>query len=225
MCPRKFRPLLIVAVCCWLSGGRGQTVSAAPELEQILAGIDTYFEKLQSLEAGFTQVVEAPALEKSEQFRGRLYFRKPEYLRLEYTVPEGQLLVADGDWYWFFMPQPDLLQAMRAPMDEDEGAGAPRYILGGDMHRRFTGKLLGEEQRNGKPCYLLELFPLKTNRYYRSLKAWIDVSSYATLAVRYQDLGGTLNYFEFSDLAENIRIDPQKFIFVPPPGTQVLDEY
>jgi len=191
----------------------------------VLGRIDAYFEKLHSLEAGFTQVVEVPALQKSEEFRGRLYFQKPEYLRLEYSDPAGQLLVADGRWYWFFMPGPDLLQALRAPMDEDKGAGAPRYILGGRMYERFTGSLLGRERRAGRQCYVLELFPIASNRYYRSLKAWVDAVTYATRAVRYQDLGGTLNSFEFHEVAENVPIDARKFVFVPPEGTQILDEF
>jgi outer membrane lipoprotein carrier protein len=199
--------------------------AAAPGFEQVLAGMDTYFKKLSSLEAKFTQVVEVPALEKSERFHGRLFFQKPEFLRLEYSRPEGQLLVADGRWYWFFIPQPDILQAMRAPMDEDEGAAAPRYILGGNMYERFTGNLLGEEVRAGHQCYVLELFPLKPNRYYISLKAWIDKATFATRAVLYRDSGGTLNSFEFSEVVENGSIPPQKFIFDPPPGTQILDEF
>ena len=225
MLARTLTSLLLVVTVFLPSEGGGAPPSVAPSFERILAGIDVYFEKLSSLEARFTQRVEVPALEKSEEFRGRLYFQKPEFLRLEYIEPEGQLMVADGRWYWFFMPQTDLLQAMRAPMDEDEGAAAPRYILGGDMYQRFTGSLLGREERSGRLCYVLELFPLKSNRYYRSLKAWVDAATYATRAVSYQDLGGTINSFEFFEITENLSIEPQKFIFIPPPGTQILDEY
>ncbi|MEA2063444.1 MAG: outer membrane lipoprotein carrier protein LolA [Gemmatimonadota bacterium] len=195
---------------------------------QVLDGIDSWFGKLQSFEARFTQVVEVPALEKSEKYRGCLYFRQPELLRLEYIEPEGQLLVADGRWYWFFMPGTDIMQAMRSPMKpQSEGniPSAPGYILGGNMSERFTGKLLGEQVRLGKPCYVLELFPLESNIYYRTLKAWVDKSTYATRAVCYTDDGGSLNTFDLFGHKENIPIEPEKFIFVPPPGTQILDSW
>jgi len=195
---------------------------AAPSLsfEQVLEAIDRYYEGLYSLKADFTQLVQVPALEKSENFSGRLYFLKPLYLRLEYDNPEGQLLVADGTWYWFYMPQEDLPQAMRVSMKT--GEQAPRYVLGGNLAERFTGSLLGVEKRAGAECYVLDLKP-NSPSYYESLRAWIDRVNFSTRAVRYIDEGGHFNTFDLLNIEENAQVSPAKFNFTPPPGTQILD--
>ena len=189
--------------------------------EEVLQRIDRYYEGLSSLKASFTQLVEVPALEKSERFNGTLYFLKPDYLRLEYRKPRGQLLVADGTWYWFYMPQEDVPQAMRAPMGE--GVEGPRYVLGGQMGRRFSGTLVGREPRGGAESYVLDLEPLATTTFYKTLRAWVDSRTFATRAVRYLDESGNFNTFDFSDLEQNAELSPGKFNFTPPPGTQILD--
>ena len=189
--------------------------------DQVLQAVDRYYERLSSLKASFSQVVEVPALERQEKFHGVLYFMQPVYLRLEYIEPQGQLLVADGTWYWFYMPQPDLPQAMRAPMRQ--GEGAPRYVLGGNLKQRFSGQLLGREQRGGRTSYVLKLNPRKDNPYYKTLHAWVDAGTFATRAVRYVDQGGTFNTFDFFDLEPNTKFSPEIFTFTPPDGAQILD--
>ena len=212
-----------IAFAVWL--GCLSAVSAAvsaPSLsfEQVLERIDRYYEGIYSLKADFTQLVQVPALEKSESFNGRLYFLKPHYLRLEYDNPAGQLLVADGAWYWFYMPQEDIPQAMRVSMKA--GEQAPRYVLGGKMAERYTGSLAGVEKRGGVECYVLDLQP-NSPSYYESLRAWVDRASFATRAVRYIDEGGHFNTFDLSNIEENAPVSPAKFNFTPPPGTQILD--
>ncbi len=217
------RLLLRIAYAGWLACLLSATrVVSAPSVsfEQVLESIDRHYEGLHSLKADFTQIIQVPALEKSENFNGRLYFLKPHYLRLEYDNPGGQLLVADGTWYWFYMPQEDIPQAMRVSMAG--GEKAPAYLLGGKMAERFTGRLLGVEKRGGVECYVLDLEP-NSPSYYESLRAWVDKVSFATRAVRYIDEGGHFNTFDLSNLEENAPVSPARFNFTPPPGTQILD--
>ena len=191
-------------------------------LEEVLQGIERYYEGLTSLIAAFDQTVEVPVLEKRERYRGNFYFSKPDLVRLEYTSPKGQLMVADGRYYWFYQPQDDISQAMRAPMEE-AGASVPRYILGGDLTGKFKIELTGMDERGGSTCYVLDLVPRESNPYYQDLRAWVDRRSFATRTVRYEDESGNFNTFDLKDLRENIEIKPNKFEFVPPPGTQVLE--
>jgi len=208
--------LCFALLTLWRSCLAGETGFA-----EVLAGIDRWYERINSLSAAFTQLVEVPALEKSERFRGRLYFLKPRFLRLEYDVPRGQLLVADGQWYWFYMPQEDVPQAMRAPMEDLPGA--PLYLLGGGMAERFEGRLVGSEEHGGSLCRVLDLEPKDPGAHYKSLRAWVDSRTFATRSLRYIDESGNFNTFDLSRTEENAKIDPGRFSFTPPPGTQILD--
>ena len=194
----------------------------AADFQSVLAGIDRYWETVSSLKASFEQVVEVPALEKSERFRGSMYFLKPNLIRLEYVKPRGQLLVADGSDWWFYMPQGEIPQVLRAPMRQGE-ADAPVYILGGRMAERFTGTLVGSESRGGTDCYVLDLEPRSDNAYYSTVRAWVDKNSFATRAVRYIDESGNFNTFDLLEVTTGVELPRDIFSFTPPPDAQVLE--
>ncbi len=219
----KKNGLLWLAFLLFAASGTARAEKTEIKLETVLAGIDRYYEGLSSLVAAFKQTVEVPVLEKRESYSGRFYFKKPDRVRLEYSSPKGQLMVADGQYYWFFQPQEDIPQAMRARMDR-VGADVPRYVLGGDLEARFEVTVVGQEMRGGANCVVLDLIPLKESPYYRNLRAWVDAASFATRAVRYEDESANFNTFDLSDLRENTAIEPEKFKFTPPRGTQVLDQ-
>jgi outer membrane lipoprotein carrier protein len=219
---RKIIPwLMALSIMCL--AGYGMAAKTEVKLQTVLAGIDRYYESISSLTAVFDQTVEVPVLEKRERYSGKMYFRKPDLVRLEYGSPKGQLMVADGQYYWFFQPQNDIPQAMRARMDQ-VSSDVPRYVLGGNLAARFDVTLVGQETRGGASCFVLDLAPRKASPYYRNLRAWVDERTFATRAVRYEDESGNFNTFDLSDLRENAAIEPGKFKFSPPRGTQILDE-
>lgn len=213
--------LLAVHIICL--PGYGMAAKTEVKLQTVLNGIDRYYESVSSLTAVFSQTVEVPVLEKRERYAGKMYFQKPDLVRLEYTSPKGQLIVADGQYYWYFQPQSDIPQAMRARMDQ-VSSDVPRYVLGGNLAARFDITLVGLESRGGASCYVLDLAPRKASPYYRNLRAWVDEKTYATRAVRYEDESGNFNTFDLTGLKENTAIDAGKFRFSPPRGTQILDE-
>ncbi|MBW7995953.1 MAG: outer membrane lipoprotein carrier protein LolA [Candidatus Glassbacteria bacterium] len=214
--PRKtwFYPLVLFLLV--------PAAGSAADFQAVLAGIDRYYETVSSLQASFTQLVEVPVLEKSETFSGTLFFLKPNLIRLEYSKPEGQLLVADGTDWWFYMPQQEVPQVLRAPMKQEPGE-APVYILGGRMAERFSGRLTGTERRGGTECYVLELQPRSRTAYYRSLRAWVGTRTFATRAVRYVDESGNFNTFDLAGHRAGIELPPAMFSFEPPAEAQVLE--
>ena len=162
-------------------------------------------------------------MQKSDRFSGNpFFFRKPGLIRLEYVKPSGQLLVADGEHWWFYMPQQEMPQVYKMPM-ESGGGDAPVYILGGRMAERFTGKLVGTEPRGGAECYVLDLEPRSKIAYYRSLRAWVDRLTFATRAIRYIDETGNFNTFDLGDATADVILDAGLFSFTPPADAQILE--
>jgi outer membrane lipoprotein carrier protein len=211
------RFVLVLAMAALLLPVSGR----AADFQSVLAGIDRYYESIGSLRASFSQVVEMPALEKSDNFSGTLFFLKPNLIRLEYRKPKGQLLVADGTDWWFYMPQQEIPQVLRAPM-QGGGGDAPVYVLGGRMAERFSGRLLATEPRGGSECYVLELEPRDGDTYYRTLRAWVDKVTFATRAIRYQDETGNYITFDLNEVSTDSAPPPELFSFTPPADAQVL---
>ena len=78
--------------------GYGMAAKTEVKLQTVLSGIDRYYESVSSLTAAFSQTVEVPVLENRERYAGKMYFRTPDLMRLEYTSTKGQLMVEDGQY-------------------------------------------------------------------------------------------------------------------------------
>lgn len=199
------------------------TISAADtDVAAIFDGIEKYYAGFSTMQVEFKQVVEAPALEKKENYRGTMYFSKPGLLRLRYSVPAGQLLVVDGEYYWFYLPGPDIEQVMRAKV-KSNSSRAPAYILGGDLKDKFNGSLVGRESVSDVDCFVIDLQPKSGESYYETLRAWIGVRDFSTRVIMYTDEGGTINRFDFLGTVYDVSLPDTLFKFVPPPGAQVME--
>jgi outer membrane lipoprotein-sorting protein len=91
------RLLGLLAVGLALPGSVGAAVSADDQAE--LQAIEAYLNDLTTLQATFSQI--AP---NGELSTGRLYYRRPDKMRLEYDPPNEILIVAN-DWQVVYVDQ------------------------------------------------------------------------------------------------------------------------
>ena len=110
----------IAAIAVWLTASPAEAVER-PRLSPSDVGklnkIQTYLNQITTLESRFIQ--NNPDGTFSE---GKLYIRRPGYLRFEYDPPVPHLLIADGSW--FIHVDKELKQATRYPLSQ-----TPAYFL------------------------------------------------------------------------------------------------
>jgi len=153
--------------------------------------------------------------------KGRATLRKPNLMRWETLEPFMQLLVSDGKTVWLY--DPDLLQATRRPLDLAVG-NSPGLLLGGDA-RRLHEEFDVEERstRDGSLTYRLQL--RSADGLFDAME--IEFRQGLPVTMHLWGLLGRRTSFRFTRIVSNSIAagdGMEIFRFVPPAGTEVIDE-
>src|SRR5260370_12543092 len=122
--PQLLRPAILV-FAFWLAATGG--AHALPNVHVVAHGVDEHYNQLQSLEAEFTEIYQAPGTERTES--GTLWLKKPGKMRWEYRSPEEKLFVGDGRDAWLYLPAEK--QARKSSMRNLDDLRSPlAFLLG-----------------------------------------------------------------------------------------------
>lgn len=181
------------------------------------------YSNVRSLRAEFVQRRENPLLGSSTTSRGTLYQRAPDRFALRFTQPAGDVIIADGKYFWVYYPSVDKRQVIRAQATAG-GAGAvdlkAQFI--GNPVERFTHTYHGTEKAGGRTLHVLTLVP-RQDAGYKSLKVWIDgMDSLVRRFIITEPTGAEVE-FQLSNLSVNPNIGDEIFRFTPPADAVIVD--
>jgi outer membrane lipoprotein-sorting protein len=194
----------------------------AQDAAAILRRTSDVYEGLRSLRADFTMVVENPLLRSRTTSRGTLYQRQPDRILLDFSEPEGDVIVSDGTYFWVYYPSANANQVIRSPAAQGGAGGVDlqaQFI--GDPVERFDYTMHGTETLNGRRAHVFTLVP-RANLGYRQLKVWIDAEDALVRRFELTELNGSVREFTLSDLERNPSIPDERFQFTPPPNARVV---
>lgn len=170
----------------------------------------------ESVQARFHQVVRDADGEKIQETDGVLEAARPKRMRWETAEPFSQVMVSDGQRLW--LHDIDLEQVTERALDHRMG-NTPAMLLSGDVgviERSFA--ISGGEIEAGR--HEFELRPRDRDSPFETLSV-VFVEG-AMTEMRLRDGLGQDTVIRFSDIRRNLPIDPDRFRFVPPPGTDVF---
>lgn len=210
--------LLAALVAAWTS----LQVSAGPdEAGEILAKAAEAYRTATSLQADFVQTITIAALEKEKQGRGVVYQKKPNYFLMKFEEPKGDVVVADGDYFWLYYPsaQPD--QVIRTAIERTtEG-----HTLGGrflvNPSERYVATYVSRETVDGRPAHLISLV-LKFEAPYTLVRVWVDAGDYLVRRFEIFEQNQTVRSLTLQNLRANVDLPDKLFQFSPPPGVEVF---
>lgn len=199
--------------------------TAAPrgdEAQRVLARVARAYGQVETLRADFVQRVENPILGRTTVSRGRLAQRRPDRFLMEFSEPEGDVVVSDGSALWVYYPSVDPGQVMRLPAAGGGGSMDLQAQFVGDPQRRFEASLRGAESVDGRPADVLVLDPREPVGY-RRLVVWVDRAD--ALARRFEivEENGTVRRFDLAALRTGVRLPDDLFRFTPPAGARVVE--
>lgn len=176
---------------------------------------ERFFDGLTGFTADFEQTVIDAQDQTIQQSAGEVAILRPDRFRWDYVRPYRQLVLGDGQTLWSY--DADLEQATAA--DQQAAlAGTPAVLLASD---RPVDELFEVVQRNevdgGEVVVLAARDP--DSAWRRVLLAF---SGGVLTGMELGDGFGQTTRIHFRNPRRNPPLDPARFRFEPPPGTDVI---
>jgi len=205
-----FRALYVFASLCVCASAGAQSQAPQSSVE-----LDTFLQGLQTLQADFRQTVRDGEGRIVEQSSGVLAIHRPNRFRWHYTEPNEQIIVADGKRLWLY--DVDLEQVTERSMEQSL-SGTPAALLSGgeDIRNSFN---VDQVERQGKVS-VVTLVPQRDDTDFKSVL--IGFSGKVIDFMQLNDKLGQSTLLEFSKVRRNSPVDDKRFVFVPPPGVDVI---
>ncbi|HXJ82872.1 MAG TPA: outer membrane lipoprotein carrier protein LolA [Candidatus Methylomirabilis sp.] len=196
--------------------------SDAQDLDQVVAGIEATYGKINDLRADFTQVAYNRSLGQDIKAEGVVYIRRGGKMRWDYKSPSPQQIVSDGTSLWVYTPELNQVNKGSAPKALAGPAGS--FLAGlGRLRNEFSVRFLNPAAKvdaAGRP--VLDLVPKNPSPLLTRLVLTVDPKDYIVRqAVLYDQLQNTVT-MNFSKVTINSGLADSLFAFTPPPGAAVV---
>jgi outer membrane lipoprotein carrier protein len=171
--------------------------------------------------ADFQQTLSVPLLGQERKGAGRLCTKKPGLFAMRFTEPKGDVVLADGTWFWYYTPSTDAKQVIRwreaqTPRGLDfyqEFLDAPR--------QKYKAVYQGRETVGGRSTDRIKLTPLQAAPY-KDADVWLDAQGSLLRQVQLREENGSVRTVTLGATDTKTAPPPGVFTFTPPAGTQVI---
>lgn len=191
------------------------------DLPKILQEIEDKYTKSKTLSAQFSQVTTTKTTSTKKINSGKIFVKRPSKIRWETTKPENNLLIGDGNKFWFYTP----------PFDEDEH-GQVIEKKASQVQSRLAHALLSGSFSVARDMKIQEKSPStflltpKAGSAGTVSQATIEVDPEKKLIqkVILDHKGGNHAEITLSEIQLGEDLKDDLFIFKSPPNTDVIDE-
>jgi outer membrane lipoprotein carrier protein len=202
--------ILRLAVLTLLAAFAGAAAAATPAAE-----VDKYLSGLASWSADFEQTIDDGHGNVLRSAAGRLYLQRPGRFRWDYSQPSEQLVLADGKQIWFY--DKDLAQANVRDMDTSL-ASTPASLLSGSGSVSTQFDVTALPSSAGLQWF--QLVPKHADTDFQLVRIGFDKGELRSMFLA--DKLNQITQLTFSNSKRNVRLAPDLFSFVPPPGVDVI---
>jgi outer membrane lipoprotein carrier protein len=206
---KSFAFLLSLVSLSQFSCAQDQSIHTLAQL------VDSHYNKLHSLRAGFTESYRGLGLERTES--GTLLLLKPGRMRWDYSQPAGKIFLIDGKYAWFYAQ--GAAQVQRIPAKTLDDLRSPlRFLLG---HTQLEKELVGLHLVAGQNTLVGQ--PKAQQDRVKSVALTIAATTGAITAIEIEEVDGAVTRFAFSAEQTDVAIPESTFHFTPPAGVPVVD--
>ena len=212
--------LILLLTFFSLNAEDGAVTTTATDAESLL---ENFMHDAKTMRADFTQVVidEEGRLDESATSSGVFLLQRPGKFRWQVTIPNDQLLIADGKNLWNY--DVELEQATVKAIDASLSA-TPAMLLSGedDVLKSFNVISTFATIFSDLPVQWLELEPLDTHNDFSKIR--LGFSNNEIRLIELATNVGQVIRIEFSNVTRNLELDEKLFIFSAPDYVDVIGE-
>lgn len=188
----------------------------------VLERAQAWYRQVNGLAAQFTQEIRNPMLGAPDTTWGKLFLEPPDRFAMRFQEPEGDRLVADGEWLWIYTPSsvPDQVIKQEIPT---AGAATPN-LFAQFVERpldRYQAERVGTEILGEDTLDLLRLRPLEPLPF-RVAVIGVSRRDGSLRKVWMREETGQARTLYFRNLEYPGTVNPSELTFRVPSGTKVV---
>jgi outer membrane lipoprotein-sorting protein len=222
---KMIRTIIIIPLAVFFLGG--SPALGNEELPDILKGIRNKYSQLPGLSISYSREVITGTMSmlgnqiKGDLATGQIYFRPPYSLRLEQETPKPEVIISDGDAFWWYIPH-----KKQAYQSRSREFGRELRLLSNifrglmDVEETFKVTMLC---RNEQGEYQIELRPDPPWEQIDRIVIAVT-SGYEIRVVNNHNQLGTITRFTLEGLTKKEVFERDFFKFVVPEGVQILQD-
>jgi outer membrane lipoprotein carrier protein len=213
---KQRKPLLLLPLLSVLiSAGPGHGVA----LDRLVDGVQKRLDDTGDFTARVEQEVVLASANRTLRATGSVAFKRPGRMRWELEDSERQIIVADGEFLWFYQPEDE--QVIKSPFSAAFRSSTPvSFLTGvGRIREDFEVSLAGEQDGRAE----LALKPRAAESDLGRLRLTVDTASYDIVQAEVRDALGNVTRLRFSGLERNVDLDDSLFRFRIPSGVDVIE--
>ncbi len=189
------------------------------DAEFVLEGLQKRYDSTFDFVSDFSQETEVKTLNRQLRASGTVYFKKPGKMLWKYEDPKGQLVLADGEFVYFY--QPEQKQVLKTRLSKAFLSDTPlSFLLGiGELKRDFQGTLTGSEGE----AYEIRLVPKDRLGEIGRLFLGVDKKDFDILWARIEDAVGNVTTIRFYKMQRGVGVDDSLFRLKLPKDVDIVE--
>lgn len=187
--------------------------------------IQSTYAQTKTLRADFKQTTASRMSDRERLGSGTMVLAKPGLMRWDYTEPDQQVFVCDGDTISMYFAKEKQMMVTPAKEYLESDVTYAFFTGKGDIQRDFT--VVGPEEEDiVEPVanYQLKLTPKQGHPQIDFINLWVDRKTFLLQRLKVTDKFGTVTDLVFSKVTTNQEAPATLFRFTPPEGTEVIDK-
>lgn len=189
----------------------GQTKLTAEQQKQIVEKIDKASSAMKTMQCDFTQTKRMKMLSKDMQSKGVMYFKRPDKLRWQYTLPYDYTFIMNGDKVQIkSMKSTKNIDVQQNKMFRQITNIILSSITGGTLRTSadFTVELWQQDK-----SYFVKLYPKKKElkQLYQYLEIWFDPALTKVSTVKMMEKTGDMTIVNLLNTKYGVTINEKMF--------------
>jgi outer membrane lipoprotein carrier protein len=186
--------------------------------EEVVQRLKESREKTRDFSADLYQEKRISLLKEKVVSRGRIRFKKPDKVSIEFFPPESSQMVFDGKTVLLYLKEEKMAERYRI----QGNPAAERYLL--FSRDPFQEKLatwrIVEEQ---KSFLVMEILPKEKEALFSKTKLWISKEDWMVTGMEMVETNGDTTFLRYSNVKVNTGLKDSDFQILLPTDVKVTD--
>jgi len=203
------------------AGAQNAPAAATPDAATAVNNVQSFYDRTTTFSADFQQNYLAKAYNQTKTSKGHVVFSKPGKMDWQYSDPQGNRIVSDGTTLRVY--EASNKQMYEQQVGQSQYPAALSFLTGqGKLDQQCNFTIYPGAQLQYPGGYVMLCDPKTPTPAYTKILFYVDAGTSQVRRVLILDGQGNRNRFDFENPQVNTTVQPQQFVFTPPPGTSIV---